>query len=171
MIRRPPRSTLFPYTTLFRSLLDDDASAVRAVRLAELLHDQFEQHGWDGEIVRRPPGGAELFADGLECRQVLVVAIDVAQQAAQRGERRGIEPTVLLEAVLGARLELFELPAGLRHADDRHVEVAAFHHRLQRRKDLLVREVAGRAEEYEGIGMDVAHRVLRSLRRLFEGTD
>src|SRR5256885_11001655 len=25
MIRRPPRSTLFPYTTLFRSLLDVDA--------------------------------------------------------------------------------------------------------------------------------------------------
>src|ERR1043166_3088453 len=26
MIRRPPRSTLFPYTTLFRSLLDENAS-------------------------------------------------------------------------------------------------------------------------------------------------
>src|SRR3712207_7821866 len=26
MIRRPPRSTLFPYTTLFRSLADDDAT-------------------------------------------------------------------------------------------------------------------------------------------------
>src|SRR5256885_8112287 len=25
MIRRPPRSTLFPYTTLFRSVLHDDA--------------------------------------------------------------------------------------------------------------------------------------------------
>src|SRR2546430_16824382 len=25
MIRRPPRSTLFPYTTLFRSMLDGDA--------------------------------------------------------------------------------------------------------------------------------------------------
>src|SRR2546427_3594272 len=24
MIRRPPRSTLFPYTTLFRSLINDD---------------------------------------------------------------------------------------------------------------------------------------------------
>src|SRR3712207_8138164 len=24
MIRRPPRSTLFPYTTLFRSVVDDD---------------------------------------------------------------------------------------------------------------------------------------------------
>src|SRR2546430_3816777 len=27
MIRRPPRSTLFPYTTLFRSFLDDRARA------------------------------------------------------------------------------------------------------------------------------------------------
>src|SRR2546430_13475046 len=27
MIRRPPRSTLFPYTTLFRSDLTDDAEA------------------------------------------------------------------------------------------------------------------------------------------------
>src|SRR2546425_725146 len=31
-------------------------------------------------------------------------------------------------------------------------------------------EIAGRAEEYEGVGMDVAHRVLRLLRRLFEVT-
>src|SRR3712207_7118144 len=32
MIRRPPRSTLFPYTTLFRSVrLGDDWMAVRAV--------------------------------------------------------------------------------------------------------------------------------------------
>src|SRR3712207_8798571 len=27
MIRRPPRSTLFPYTTLFRSIVDPDAGA------------------------------------------------------------------------------------------------------------------------------------------------
>ena len=103
--------------------------------------------------MRRPLGGAKLSADGLERRRVLVVAVDVAQQAAQRVERRGIEPAVLLEAVLGAGLELVERPAGLRHADDRHVEVAALHHRLQRGKDLLVREVAGRAEEHEGVGV------------------
>src|SRR5256885_7789816 len=29
MIRRPPRSTLFPYTTLFRSSLPHDAPALR----------------------------------------------------------------------------------------------------------------------------------------------
>src|SRR2546430_16758273 len=33
MIRRPPRSTLFPYTTLFRSLLREPAQAhLRALR-------------------------------------------------------------------------------------------------------------------------------------------
>src|SRR2546430_8529749 len=34
MIRRPPRSTLFPYTTLFRSnLIEGDADAVRRLQI------------------------------------------------------------------------------------------------------------------------------------------
>src|SRR2546422_4652925 len=33
MIRRPPRSTLFPYTTLFRSAVDDVAFLVRLQHL------------------------------------------------------------------------------------------------------------------------------------------
>src|SRR3712207_9520123 len=42
MIRRPPRSTLFPYTTLFRSHgIDDDAYTHEVLHLVELLapHD------------------------------------------------------------------------------------------------------------------------------------
>src|SRR3712207_9591328 len=31
MIRRPPRSTLFPYTTLFRSASPDEAATISAV--------------------------------------------------------------------------------------------------------------------------------------------
>src|SRR5690348_18113592 len=31
MIRRPPRSTLFPYTTLFRSVEDGDATLIPAL--------------------------------------------------------------------------------------------------------------------------------------------
>src|SRR5437016_11773445 len=37
MIRRPPRSTLFPYTTLFRSLLERQ-EATKAVEAAILEH-------------------------------------------------------------------------------------------------------------------------------------
>src|SRR2546430_13231345 len=47
MIRRPPRSTLFPYTTLFRSGLEDLRSERRAIRSGarfELL-DQFVPGG------------------------------------------------------------------------------------------------------------------------------
>src|SRR5688572_31702673 len=38
MLRRPPRSTLFPYTTLFRSRIEEDAQA-----LHELLRGHVEQ--------------------------------------------------------------------------------------------------------------------------------
>src|SRR5258708_12153531 len=36
MIRRPPRSTLFPYTTLFRSLQSDEVTGLPAHRIAAL---------------------------------------------------------------------------------------------------------------------------------------
>src|SRR5260221_9880284 len=47
MIRRPPRSTLFPYTTLFRSLIDRHRHRGRCVELAVMHHageDVREQH-------------------------------------------------------------------------------------------------------------------------------
>src|SRR3989442_5568972 len=40
MIRRPPRSTLFPYTTLFRSLLQADELAQRVGRGQEPVRAQ-----------------------------------------------------------------------------------------------------------------------------------
>src|SRR2546429_8917118 len=47
MIRRPPRSTLFPYTTLFRSLTD------RIEREARALLDEIEQAGGAARAVER----------------------------------------------------------------------------------------------------------------------
>src|SRR2546430_3554471 len=41
MIRRPPRSTLFPYTTLFRSYIRDDAERYHAANCA---HQQQSLH-------------------------------------------------------------------------------------------------------------------------------
>src|SRR5690349_22190281 len=40
MIRRPPRSTLFPYTTLFRSTIaDEQGEVMHLARLARLQHE------------------------------------------------------------------------------------------------------------------------------------
>src|SRR3712207_7155329 len=41
MIRRPPRSTLFPYTTLFRSFPDDGAVEVEGV--GDAVHRPFHR--------------------------------------------------------------------------------------------------------------------------------
>src|SRR5258708_14856271 len=45
MIRRPPRSTLFPYTTLFRSQLDENIGSPRQRKVTQSQHrggaDQF----------------------------------------------------------------------------------------------------------------------------------
>src|SRR6266568_2139404 len=54
MIRRPPRSTLFPYTTLFRSL---PAPARRGVRELRVLGDRAAARGPGGS---RGPGGRLL---------------------------------------------------------------------------------------------------------------
>src|SRR2546430_5972351 len=38
MIRRPPRSTLFPYTTLFRSVVEHDAESLFSFGVTEEVH-------------------------------------------------------------------------------------------------------------------------------------
>src|SRR5256885_11976154 len=43
MIRRPPRSTLFPYTTLFRSLLESVTGKTSSPTLLDLLGDAYTQ--------------------------------------------------------------------------------------------------------------------------------
>src|SRR3989442_10065316 len=54
MIRRPPRSTLFPYTTLFRSLYEKVKTRHQAldqldllVKLRDLLRDNLDVRGAD----------------------------------------------------------------------------------------------------------------------------
>src|SRR3712207_7492276 len=55
MIRRPPRSTLFPYTTLFRSLLDVEQFVVAERPVDGLVEDldvgqEGEQVGFGGQL-------------------------------------------------------------------------------------------------------------------------
>src|SRR3712207_8657402 len=68
MIRRPPRSTLFPYTTLFRSAIvrDDDGRFTGIVTLEDLLEElvgEIRDEQDAGEIppiLRLPAGRFEI---------------------------------------------------------------------------------------------------------------
>src|SRR3712207_7172262 len=71
MIRRPPRSTLFPYTTLFRSE----------------QHRRVARDGHDGRAER---GGTGRREDGQSCT--------LAQQVAQRHSLRSEEHTSELQS-------------------------------------------------------------------------
>src|SRR3712207_7244305 len=78
MIRRPPRSTLFPYTTLFRSLgclRDETAHATALVRL-EVRADDVRQASWVEHLGNGPAHvlihRSEEHTSELQSRQYLV---------------------------------------------------------------------------------------------------
>src|ERR1035437_10622988 len=66
MIRRPPRSTLFPYTTLFRSEVDDEVVGAEA--------DGDAVCGFDGETR------SEEHTSELQSRQYLVCRLLLAKK-------------------------------------------------------------------------------------------
>src|SRR2546425_5083942 len=71
MIRRPPRSTLFPYTTLFRSpklLTDKEAAAMLSVSVSLLRKWRLRREGGPpyyrvGRVVRYSPNALEAFLE------------------------------------------------------------------------------------------------------------
>src|SRR2546427_11731170 len=77
MIRRPPRSTLFPYTTLFRSLAlaeHGEAGYVEMIehqaRMGDVLRESLTRAGW--RVVNATPLPLVCFTrDGLVPAQFL----------------------------------------------------------------------------------------------------
>ena len=67
---------------------------------------------------------------------------------------------MFFDTVLCAGSQLIEVPTGFGHANDRHIEVAAFGHGLQRRKDLFKGEIAGCAKEDKSVRVGITHRHL-----------
>src|SRR3712207_7541419 len=79
MIRRPPRSTLFPYTTLFRSVVaGDEAAQSHAPEGAHAVHDGIaDRPAHVLEIEIHPlghglPQRSEEHTSELQSRQYLV---------------------------------------------------------------------------------------------------
>src|SRR3712207_7999323 len=80
MIRRPPRSTLFPYTTLFRSDVDDVVGGREVEARAGGLEREQEEHR-----LR-----SEEHTSELQSRQYLVcrLLLEKKKRHATRGRRR-----------------------------------------------------------------------------------
>src|SRR3712207_9418818 len=94
MIRRPPRSTLFPYTTLFRSVRPETAQAYAAVLdagLAPVVHE-YGSLGCSGDLA--PLASVALALTGEGCVRD---GAGVLRPAAEALREHGIEPVELAE--------------------------------------------------------------------------
>src|SRR3712207_8624497 len=96
MIRRPPRSTLFPYTTLFRSLPVStrhfhDSRDTRAIRAAEA------SRGRCAISVMRAAGRAarRLLVDG--CQAAVIRAVRSEEHTSELQSRQYLVCRLLLE--------------------------------------------------------------------------
>src|SRR3712207_7223213 len=101
MIRRPPRSTLFPYTTLFRSTVVLEHHA-REVLEVDLVHDaragRHHLEALEGALAPAQEGVArsEEHTSELQSRQYLVCRLLLEKKKKRqtagcgiRGRRRG----------------------------------------------------------------------------------
>src|SRR3712207_9557668 len=64
MIRRPPRSALFPYTTLFRSLTDVN------MRKANSIESFKDVSRYKNALFRQSPIGKNLYKNRLKIEQL-----------------------------------------------------------------------------------------------------
>src|SRR2546426_11725719 len=85
MIRRPPRSTLFPYTTLFRSTAACDGGGLR-----------HGEPGARGVARRRRPTGPPLYPRGVEpgarAATALAPALGTVRRPGGPGDGGGVGP-------------------------------------------------------------------------------
>src|SRR2546428_7342903 len=102
MIRRPPRSTLFPYTTLFRSLMPGRPELFDAYhehRLTPALGDGPSIHAW---IARGGRGGA--FPDRKSTRlnsshdQISYAVFCLKKKTIHASELDGHRQAILIES-------------------------------------------------------------------------
>src|ERR1041385_5613736 len=115
MIRRPPRSTLFPYTMLFRSLMSGgpagaqgDANAPRVQIVAQYTKDlSFENPGAPGTITNRP--NIDLSVD-LQARRMDGPLFEVELKLRINAKSQEDKPVFLLELVYAG---LFQEKDGL----------------------------------------------------------
>src|SRR2546427_9454916 len=87
MIRRPPRSTLFPYTTLFRSSNSDSVSVIDATKLVVLTT---APAGRDPEGLTLDKAGGRLYV--VNENELAVTVLDATSLSIVQKIAVGTEP-------------------------------------------------------------------------------
>src|SRR2546430_16750542 len=105
MIRRPPRSTLFPYTTLFRSWVGNVRELRNVIERAVIVtaddtlraeHLPDELRGEEASLPDRPQGGTTLLTLAeLEARHIARVLAHTSGQIGAAAEILGIHRNTL----------------------------------------------------------------------------
>src|SRR2546422_7695737 len=90
MIRRPPRSTLFPYTTLFRSLLEEMVYSSEGQLLSGTLMDYLLPTSQ--EVGRRKSMRSEEHTSELQSRLHLVCRLLLEKKNKSRGLTHELSP-------------------------------------------------------------------------------
>ena len=137
--------------------LDDDPRALVAAAVVEPPDDRAEERGRDREVEDRQFRVAQLLPERGVGGRVVVVAPDVAEKAGKFLERVAVDDPVPLYALPCVFPEAIEVPPAPGDADHRDVEAPAAGQPVERREDLLVRQVSGSPEEDERIGLSSAH--------------
>src|SRR3970282_884116 len=101
MIRRPPRSTLFPYTTLFRSMIPPPATA--------------EQKTREAPCPKTPPRSEEHTSE-LQSHHDLVCRLLLEKKKDTPAVRRKVE---VLASPMRAELPVATCTAAGTHTEDR----------------------------------------------------
>src|SRR3712207_7562842 len=94
MIRRPPRSTLFPYTTLFRSVLD--GGAINGAGAGTLIGSAYDVRSGSASAILAGTAAltkrSEEHTSELQSRQYLVCRL-LLEKKKKQTKLRSITPT------------------------------------------------------------------------------
>src|SRR3712207_6027532 len=93
MIRRPPRSTLFPYTTLFRSLIEDAVQSTKAAVEEGIVP------GGGVALLNAQVALDKVDLDGDEATGAAIVRRAVEEPLKQIALNAGLEGGVIVEKV------------------------------------------------------------------------
>src|SRR3712207_8312974 len=99
MIRRPPRSTLFPYTTLFRSTAAIVTASIAATIVATRLEAANETQAIDDDFDYR----SEEHTSELQSRQYLVCRLLLEKKKESKQILLYITPSIPITIISAAR--------------------------------------------------------------------